>query len=56
VAAAAAAIFLKYERSRALEQEERATSVVLKNSPDPATGALPPKPPPPAAPDAAPAR
>ncbi|HXU81348.1 MAG TPA: Stp1/IreP family PP2C-type Ser/Thr phosphatase, partial [Polyangia bacterium] len=36
VAAAAGAVFLKYERSRALEQEARATSAFLKGSSDPA--------------------
>jgi protein phosphatase len=36
VAAAAGAVFLKFERSRALEQEERATAAFLKNSTEPA--------------------
>jgi serine/threonine protein phosphatase PrpC len=44
VAATAAAVFLKYERSRALEQEERAASVVLKSS-DPTTAVSAPVPP-----------
>jgi serine/threonine protein phosphatase PrpC len=42
VAAAAGAVFLKYERSRALEQEARATSALLKGSPEPAAAATPP--------------
>jgi serine/threonine protein phosphatase PrpC len=41
VAAAAAAVFLKYERSRALDEEERASSVVLKNALDPPPVAAP---------------
>jgi len=42
VAAAAGAVFLKYERSRALEQEARATSAFLKGATDPAPAAIPP--------------
>jgi protein phosphatase len=41
VAAAAGAVFLKYERSRALEQEARASSAFLKTTADPAA-AVPP--------------
>jgi protein phosphatase len=44
VAAAAAAVFLEYERSQALEQEERASSVVLKNALEPAVAAPDPSP------------
>jgi serine/threonine protein phosphatase PrpC len=51
VAAAAAAVFLEYERSQALEQEERASSVVLKNALEPAAAVAPD--PPAAATDAA---
>jgi len=36
VAAAAGAVFLKYERSRALEQEARATSALFKGAAEPA--------------------
>ena len=42
VAAAAGAVFLKYERSRALEQEARATSAFLKSSQEPAAPASTP--------------
>jgi serine/threonine protein phosphatase PrpC len=42
VAAAAGAVFLRYERSRALEQEARASSAFLKGAADPAAPALPP--------------
>jgi len=42
VAAAAGAVFLRYERSRALEQEARASSAFLKNAADPASAAVPP--------------
>jgi serine/threonine protein phosphatase PrpC len=52
VAAAAAAVFLEYERSQALEQEERATSVVLKNALEPSTPAAVAAPDPAATPDA----
>jgi serine/threonine protein phosphatase PrpC len=51
VAAAAAAVFLEYERSQALEQEERASSVVSKNALEPVPAAAPE--PPAAAADAA---
>jgi serine/threonine protein phosphatase PrpC len=51
VAAAAAAVFLEYERSQALEQEERASSVVSKNALEPVPAAAPA--PPAAAADAA---
>jgi protein phosphatase len=40
VAAAAGAVFLKYERSRALEQEARATSALLKGAAEPAAAPL----------------
>jgi protein phosphatase len=53
VAAAAAAVFLEYERSQALEQEEQASSVVLKNALEPEAVAAPD---PRAAVDAAPPR
>jgi len=42
VAAAAGAVFLKYERSRALEQEARTTSAFLKGATDPAPAVAPP--------------
>jgi serine/threonine protein phosphatase PrpC len=42
VAAAAGAVFLKYERSRALEQEARATSAIVKNATEPGAPAAPP--------------
>jgi serine/threonine protein phosphatase PrpC len=42
VAAAAGAVFLKYERSRALEQEARATSAFLKGASDTVPAAAPP--------------
>jgi serine/threonine protein phosphatase PrpC len=53
VAAAAAAVFLEYERSQALEQEERASPVVLKNGLDPGTANAAEAP---SAPDASPPR
>lgn len=53
VAATAAAVFLKFERSRALEQETRASSIVFKEAPELAPAATEPaKPAPPAAADA----
>jgi serine/threonine protein phosphatase PrpC len=42
VAAAAGAVFLKYERSRALEQEARSTSAFLKGASEPAPALAPP--------------
>ena len=48
VAATAAAIFLKFERSRALEQEARATSIVFKEAPELAPAATEPDKPAPA--------
>jgi hypothetical protein len=42
VAAAAGAVFLKYERSRALEQEARATSAFLKGATEAAPAVTPP--------------
>jgi serine/threonine protein phosphatase PrpC len=52
VAAAAGAVFLKYERSRAMEQEERAAQVMLKTAPPPSVAPAPaPDNPPAAAPD-----
>ena len=42
VAAAAGAVFLRYERSRALEQEEKAAAAFLKNGPDPAAASTAP--------------
>jgi serine/threonine protein phosphatase PrpC len=41
VAAAAGAVFLRYERSRALEQEARASSAFLKGPSDPLPAAVP---------------